>query len=913
MSDEFLQTSNQNQNSASSDPKEKVKAKSKTKTGALVGVITGLVILVAVGIGAWLYFIFLPKVPRIIPLEFSKTYTQDELSKFFAYTEEDYSFRNSFLRYDKAAAFDLKDKAGNTVYSFPRGLYLDTKAFIMESAFARGENFSESKFSLPPALGQNDPLCDDVPKTFDQETSPFKITNHTLIGENKFIDEPLTLDFAKYKTLLEKKNEAGEPAVLNLENLDDFPKEYHLISANKNRQTSSYVLWQSSDPSVLAVYPDGKIFPLSVGKAEVRAVLCGKEMARLKVEVSQQDFENFNPYGKLDTKFVFGQAQSKKFLISSRDVPLGKYIKSVTLKPKLDSPFGKDGKAAKDLVLHLTSPDTIDISGAVSPVQGKLEFILSNDGGKTWVRGDKKIDNTIKNLNKIPEIKFNFNSQGQRLKLAILWQADFDQTFFTPEVEEKPTKIANPYAGSKVEDLTTTENLYLEKKFNFQTLRDVNGKAVAILPLPSPVLSGLEIGANYENISVVKLPDICKTQSVRCASVPFERAQEIFSPKGEEGISFEPVLWHRGHSRVVLKWKFVGGAENNLASEDIDFKYGKSEKEINLGAKVYQDKNDKEYPYYVVMTALLGGEYSDKNNAGYEAGRFKYFYQIKAKGKESPIADFKTLNRLQTIGYYYDLILGRVYVSGENSNLAVWENLENKFGDKKIADLESGGLGFFYKPKDGEPLTLLGIKFAMLNDRKYQEYDKGLTKLGEEKGVKDAVSDLYRKIHDRIYEEDLGKFFDSAGVEYWASRLDEKIVGKDVMDIFGVKFYMSVSPEYQQELFGGLGVTEAKPELAYQIVLKRGADAAGLTNLKNKYQFAKDMRKELAMSEEYKARVLEIEKNRGRKDAIDELYETLYARAADVLGRDFWDKSGLTALQIRDEFLKSKEFLETLE
>ncbi|MEW6407978.1 MAG: hypothetical protein AB1465_04775 [Patescibacteria group bacterium] len=927
----FQNPQNPNQNLTQTPKKEEIKTKSKTKTGALTGVIIALVILAAVGFVSWFYFsVFLPPKKPIELLK--KTFTQDQLKQFFDYTDKDKNLHDFYVHFGENQKYDIK-KDEEVLKKFPRGLYLDPDFYVKyiglwNLSYLSGnyETFRQNfeKDSNLQIL-EGDPFCQTIKD--DQKQTP-KITTAKLMLEKKFLgdNESIEIKIADYSEVLGSEN---DKSILNLnsqESKNNFPSQYELRLVNEKLTSfpEKSLRWFSLDPKVVLIYPDGKLYPVSKGRTTVLAFACGRIIDKVDVKVQDE-----NTSGKLDTKFLTGFAKSKTSLISPSEVPEEKYIHEVILKPNFASLYGEKGsEGANDIVSQLFAPDTVYIYQQNSPIQGQIRFFMSNDGGKTWQEGDRKIDNTIINLNEVPDIKFTFTNavqEGKNLKMAVLFQSDFDQSFFKIiSGDEKSNEIAGPYINIDFEE---NDDYTIEQIFNFQPVKvDPSYKsAFLILPPPSPVLTGFSIEANYENlpresVSVLtpstpiagKMPSICQIKPQLCLDIPYEYLPKVEFPDGEEGISFQPIIWHRGHSRVVLKWKFTKGVENNAAASDIDFKYGKNNKELDLGAKVYQDKNDKEYPYYVVITALSGGEYSDKNDSGFEAGRFKYFYQIKTKEKESKVAEFKTLNRLQTIGYYYDLILNRGYVSGEKGNLSAWENLNNEFEEKKIADLESGGPAFFYKPEGQEPLTLLGVKFTMLNDKKYQEFDNILEKAPAEKGEKSAVEDLYRKIHDRIYEDDLGKFFDVKGVEYWVSRLDPKIVGKDVIDIFGVKFAMSVSFEYQTELFGGLGVAVAKPEMAYQIVLKRGADKAGLENLKNKYQLSKDMRKELALSKEYEARLLEIEKSRGRAAAIEELYETLYARAADVQGRDYWDKTGLSILQIRDKFLQSDEFLNVL-
>ncbi|MEW6407337.1 MAG: hypothetical protein AB1465_01470 [Patescibacteria group bacterium] len=375
----------------------------------------------------------------------------------------------------------------------------------------------------------------------------------------------------------------------------------------------------------------------------------------------------------------------------------------------------------------------------------------------------------------------------------------------------------------------------------------------------------------------------------------------------ENKLQIESSLQFREHSRVVLKWNFTSSNEQVLKPKEISFRYGENQNSFNNSTKVYQDKNDNKY--YVVLRNLKGGEWSDKNSDGFEKGRFIYYYQISADKKETEIKTFKTLNRLQTIVYYYTLLLDRDYLKDQSEeNLAKWETPDSEFAGKKVKELENGGLAFFYRPENRQALTLLGIKFTILNDRLRGEFNNKLLAIQKEKGSEEAIKILYQKILDRIYDDNLEKLFDEEGVKFWLERTDPEIAGRDAIDIFGVKFALSVSKEYQEEIFSAIGAALAKPELAYQIVLKRGADKAGAKYLEANFSLTKDQRRHLALSEEYDNRLYEIEKNLGRTAAISEIYETLYVRPADIEGVEYWNKTGLALDILKQKFLSSDEF-----
>jgi hypothetical protein len=51
----------------------------------------------------------------------------------------------------------------------------------------------------------------------------------------------------------------------------------------------------------------------------------------------------------------------------------------------------------------------------------------------------------------------------------------------------------------------------------------------------------------------------------------------------------------------------------------------------------------------------------------------------------------------------------------------------------------------------------------------------------------------------------------------------------------------------------------------------------------------------------------------GRRAMIFEMYETLYGRAGDVKGIEYWDKIGLSFDILKQKFLTSDEFVKAVE
>jgi len=370
---------------------------------------------------------------------------------------------------------------------------------------------------------------------------------------------------------------------------------------------------------------------------------------------------------------------------------------------------------------------------------------------------------------------------------------------------------------------------------------------------------------------------------------------QAFCPSNEPDLLKNPQLIYRGADRVVIKWET---GKDEYKNRDLDFKYTTDAVINNNGiavggslqkAKTYYEGADNKY--YTVLENLQGGEFSEKNDQGYVAGQKPYYFQISLSDKCSDIGDFKTLNRFQSILYYYNLVFGdnfqvNKYIQPDNS-------------------LRGGGAKFFYKPTNNqEPLSLRGVHFTLLNDRKFKEFDKRLQATLAKLGTKKAVENLYRRIHDRIYTDNIKKFVDKNGVDYWTKQIERN--DNKQIDISGAKFAISVSPE----AVGNINKMQpkerkiAEANLAYQIVLKRGGDEAGIEKLVA-LPNAKEMRKELAMSKEYDDRLKAI---KDKEAQIEELYETLYARAADISGVNYWKQSGKSIQEIKNEFLNSAEF-----
>ncbi len=377
-----------------------------------------------------------------------------------------------------------------------------------------------------------------------------------------------------------------------------------------------------------------------------------------------------------------------------------------------------------------------------------------------------------------------------------------------------------------------------------------------------------------------------------------DNCQSVLHSETDSALMVNPRIIYRGDDRVIIFWK-VG--KDEYKNKELQFKYGTFDpnnlqkdadnkvilEDFNNATVHYNEEEDY---YYAVLKNLKGGELVDKNDAGFIDGRKPYAFQISLGENYARPTAFKTLNRFQTILYYYNLVLS------ENFNLENYEQVDDS--------LRGGGSAFYYKPEGQEPLSLRGVHFTLLNDRQYEEFNNRISATAKKYGNKKTVEELYKRVHDRIYDDNLGMTFDKAGVDYWTKQVERKDDNR--IDILGAKFAISVSPEATGDI-SKMALNEqkvAKADLSYEVVLRRGGDQKGIENLMTLAN-TKEMRQKLAMSREYDDRLNSISDRRAQ---IEELYETLYARAADVAGVDYWDNTGESIQEIKREFLNSADF-----
>ncbi len=343
---------------------------------------------------------------------------------------------------------------------------------------------------------------------------------------------------------------------------------------------------------------------------------------------------------------------------------------------------------------------------------------------------------------------------------------------------------------------------------------------------------------------------------------------------------------YHDYDKVIIKW-YEDKGDRFVWGEGANF---------DQTADIYQGNDVGGDMSYVVLTGLNGGENDGYNEEGYENGRGMYNFNVESDDSaEASTTQFKTLNRKQAILYYYSLIFGDSF------------DIEQEYSDEEYSGFRDGGPAFFYNPGSELPMTLSGVKFTLLNDRKFEEFDSRLDATFGQEGINYAMKVLYNAVHDRIYPDDLLKIADDEGLDFWKEQVERS--DNNRMDLSGVKFYISTSEEYiSQEIAEASDPNIAQAEIAYQIVLKRGGDRAGVDSLVANFTDPKDMRRELVLSGEFTNRINEIEVSKGKFAAVEELYETILARGADVEGVQWKTDSGMPIEQIRDELLNSEEF-----
>ncbi len=378
--------------------------------------------------------------------------------------------------------------------------------------------------------------------------------------------------------------------------------------------------------------------------------------------------------------------------------------------------------------------------------------------------------------------------------------------------------------------------------------------------------------------------------------IPADDAEEVVP----DALPFEPVVLHRGADRVVIT--FLTPAPNTVTPELLTFSYGTNAANLDLTAPVL---SDGENGFAVVLTDLQGGGFDEDANKG----RTQYFFQLRAKDQPTTIRSFTTLNRRQAILYAYSLVFGDTFSPG----------FEEEIRDEATyRAIRGGGPAYFYKPSEGEPLSLPGVTYAIMNDPLFKEFDIRLFFTARASSVSASVEQLYRVVHDRILvlpplEPDrLGiykpeQYGDKEGIAYWTKQVERRDAHR--ISLSGVKFALFSSEEYRERVAADAGnAALADADLAFQYVLRRGADLQGRRALAEDQRTFLRMRQALAKSPEFTERLASIERQKDRRTAVNELYEAVLGRPADIDGLDYWtDRSDLTVSEIRDGFLKDGE------
>ncbi len=304
---------------------------------------------------------------------------------------------------------------------------------------------------------------------------------------------------------------------------------------------------------------------------------------------------------------------------------------------------------------------------------------------------------------------------------------------------------------------------------------------------------------------------------------------------------------------------------------------------------------------YAVLTGLQGGGFDEDDTAPLTDGRATYGMYVRADGGfiQTKKQTFQTLNRRQAILYTYGLVFGDAFSPGFDPDMAIVP---------PCSATGACGPASLSRPPPGEPLPVAGVQYALMNDA-LREFDIRLLLTENVVSSEDAVQQLYRVIHDRIYVKDLGQTCDPKGCAYWAKQVDRS--DENRISMAGVKYALFASKEYQDRILAESAgnANQANAELAYQYVYKRAADIAGRDALVRKADTLPKMRKQLAQGAEFETRLKDIEEASNRRAAVNELYESIFGRAADVDGLDYWTdtQKTLSILEIRDTFLVGED------
>lgn len=332
---------------------------------------------------------------------------------------------------------------------------------------------------------------------------------------------------------------------------------------------------------------------------------------------------------------------------------------------------------------------------------------------------------------------------------------------------------------------------------------------------------------------------------------------------------------------------------------------------------IYRSAETHPLPFYVVLETLDGGDPCTPQNQidEFVCGNARYELRVgwnnngapfEAGGQEDRV-QFTTLNRLQTIAYNYSVVFGEDFDGHINRATLTEDDLAQIIVEHPELAGRIDGVQFYNTPPAGQsPIDLASMKFVLMGDRTYEEFEHRIRATSERISVDAAIQQLYRSVFDRIYPNDLARISDDEGRAFWRN-----LIENGPLNEYGVTFNMLASEEYYNQLLAT--ATNAQDEYrlngnyAYLTTLRRGPDNEGLDYMVREAQAVEldpllFMRLLLIESDEFSARIGRIEEALGRPAMVEELYQTCLFRASDAEGVAYWASQDLTRDGLIDQF-----------
>ena len=400
-------------------------------------------------------------------------------------------------------------------------------------------------------------------------------------------------------------------------------------------------------------------------------------------------------------------------------------------------------------------------------------------------------------------------------------------------------------------------------------------------------------------------------------------------------------LEHRDYHRVIVGLEFgapyVDACEENPSA--IAFRWGEAGSTLSETATVHYDaKNRPDQRCYAVLRGLKGGLPEGTDEGNVKNGRGRYEFAVALDNNTSRRQEIRTLNRTMSVLYYHCLVYGEL--CAEVTNHGTLESV-------KSANLpRTSGVEWWTNPQafnaNVNPVHPSGIKFAMMTDRRFNEFSDRLFFAGQEgkaaglEGLSDdtlkkVIAQAYIPVFDRLFDDCIRRAdcsSDQGGVNFWFDQM-RTIPEVHRIDQDGVIYAMFISEEGQGNYLalagGGQDQCEALGSYSYLRGLRRAAESGGAQNIANQEcgqhgsaQADLDaMIRALAQSDEKENNLQEIEQKfsseadacSGRRAAVTEIYQSCFGRASDTEGVDYWacSQTDIPVLELNARFCAEGE------